>query len=136
MIKRFLLNLSSAVLVWCFLLHTASAKAVLEVKNDTPESCSLALNGPLADGKSLTLGWYVFAPGEEAKIVVDAIVNPKDLYVFHDCGLNIKEDETKKKLYVRTDYKFADTSDKSGMPGYEEVTFVKLNSLKFVIRNR
>lgn len=136
MIMRFLLNFLSAVFVWSFLLPTASAKAVIEVKNDTPESCSLALNGPLADGKSLTLGWYVFAPGEEAKIVVDAIVNSKDIYVFHDCGLNIKEDENKKKLYVRTDFKFADTSDKKGMPGYEEVTFVKLNSLKFVIRNR
>ena len=132
MIKSFL----SVVFILCFSLQSAFAKVVIEVKNDTPESCSLALNGSLADGKNLTLGWYVFAPGEEAKIVIDEIVDADDIYVFHDCGLTIKKDEEQKKLYVRTDFKFADTADKKGTPGYEEVSFVKLNSLKFVIRNR
>ncbi|WP_295483513.1 hypothetical protein [uncultured Succinatimonas sp.] len=136
MMKRYLLNFLLSFVVLFSFLQSVYAKAVIEVKNDTPESCSLALSGPIADGKSLTLGWYVFAPGEEARIVIDEIINTEDIYVFHDCGLSIKKDEEQKKLYVRTDFKFADTTDKSDTQGYEEVSFVKLNSLKFVIRNR
>ena len=117
-------------------INSAFAKVVLEVKNDTPETCSLALHGPIKENKRLTLGWFVFAPGEEAQITVDSFINDKDIYAYHDCSMVIPDNHDTKEIWVNPNFKFSDTQIEEEKENYEKVTFMQLSGPVFVIKNR
>ncbi|MGN1280295.1 MAG: DUF1036 domain-containing protein [Succinivibrio sp.] len=114
----------------------ASADVMIDVRNDTSEDCSLAINARTDKTKWVTQGWYVFASGEEAPIILKGINDIHNVYVYSDCKKNVTSPKSEtKKAWVRTNYKFNDETPREKEPGYEEVVFERLQSDKYQIQN-
>ncbi len=129
--KSFLLALvACGCAVWC----SASLAAVrLDIKNDSTEDCSVALNARIDQTTWLTVGWYVYAAGEEAPIILDEVNNIHSVYLYHDCSLKVNSQDETKTAWVKVNRKFSDTIPMDGQQGYEEVTFVRLQQSQYVI---
>lgn len=119
------------------LVHSvASADIMIDVRNDTSEDCSLAINARADKTKWITQGWYVFVSGEEAPIILKGINDIHNVYVYSDCKKSEIDPKIEvKTAWVKTNYKFSDESPKDNAKGYEEVTFQRLSSDKFLIQN-
>ncbi len=128
-------SLKACLLLGLGILGTANA-VTIEVRNDTSEDCSVAINARADRTKWVTQGWYVFASGEEAPIILKDINDIHNVYVYNDCNKNANavKSETKKG-WVKTNYKFNDDTLKEKEQGYEEVTFERLQSEKYSIKN-
>jgi uncharacterized membrane protein len=113
---------------------SAYASVRIDVKNESSEDCSLAINARTDKTKWLTEGWYVFASGEEAPIILDAVNDVHNVYVYNDCTKdNVPKGSETKKVWVKTNLKFSDEVPRDNQQGYEEVTFVRLTSGKYTI---
>ena len=66
------------------LISQSHAEVLIDVRNDTSEDCSLAVNARIDKTKWITQGWYVFASGEEAPIILKDI-NDKST-IISGCG--------------------------------------------------
>ena len=64
---------------------SALADVMIDVRNDTSEDCSLAIHARTDKTKWLTQGWYVFASGEEAPIILKDINDLYNVYIYSDC---------------------------------------------------
>ncbi len=119
-----------------FCATAASADVMIEVRNDTSDDCSVAINARTDKIKWVTQGWYVFASGEEAPIILKNVNDVHNVYIYNDCQkvANTAGAETK-TAWVKTNYQFVDTAPKDREPGYEEVTFERLQSEKYQIHN-
>ena len=74
------------------LISQSYAEVLIDVRNDTSEDCSLAVNARIDKTKWITQGWYVFASGEEAPIILKDINDAKiRLYYFDLAGINPEE---------------------------------------------
>ena len=115
---------------------TSYADVMIDVSNDTSEDCSVAINARTDKTKWVTQGWYVFASGEEAPIILKEVNDIYNVYIYNDCSKNANnvKGETKKG-WVRTNYMFNDENPKEKASGYEEVTFERLQSEKYLITN-
>ena len=115
---------------------SALADVMIDVRNDTSEDCSLAIHARTDKTKWLTQGWYVFASGEEAPIILKDINDLYNVYVYSDCKKSqFAPNVEVKKAWVKTNYKFVDQDPKDKAQGYEEVTFERLTSDKCIIQN-
>lgn len=113
---------------------SAYASVRIDVKNESSEDCSLAINARTDKTKWLTEGWYVFASGEEAPIILDSINDIHNVYIYNDCTKdNIPAGAEIKKVWVNTNLKFRDEGPRENQQGYEEVTFVRLTTGKYTI---
>lgn len=127
---------SFKILVLCALLCAGSAAQAavrLDIKNDSTEDCSVALNARIDQTKWLTVGWYVYAAGEEAPIMLDEVNDIHAVYLYHDCSLKISDRDETKKAWVKVNRKFSDTIPMEKQQGYEEVTFVRLQQNHYTI---
>lgn len=111
----------------------ANAALRIDVKNDSSEDCSLAVNARTDKTKWITSGWYVFASGEEAPILIDDVSDLRNVYVYNDCQKGIPQNAETKKVWVKTNLKFHDEVPRDNAQGYEEVVFVRLDSDKYSI---
>lgn len=111
----------------------ADAALRIDVKNDSSEDCSLAVNSRTDKTKWVTGGWYVFASGEEAPILLDDVSDLHNVYIYSDCQKGVPQNAETKKVWVRTNLKFYDEVPRDNEKGYEEVVFVRLESDKYVI---
>ena len=132
MMKKILLGLCAMAVFSA----PAYSSVRIDVKNDTSEDCSLAINVRTDKTKWQTIGWYVYASGEEAPIIIDNISDIRSVYVYNDCQRQIPEGAETKKVWVKTNLQFNDESPKDNELGYEEVTFVRLTSDKYVIQSQ
>ncbi len=119
--------------VAAILATPCQATVRLDIKNDTSEDCSLAVHARIDKTKWLTIGWYVFASGEEAPIILDKVSDVQSVYIYNDCQRSTPRGETK-RVWVRSNLQFEDEIPKANEQGYEEVTFVRLNSEKYTIQ--
>lgn len=126
-------KLMAAALAAVFLAGSAQAAVRIDIKNDSTEDCSVALNARIDQTKWLTVGWYVFAAGEEAPIILDEVEDVRAVYLYHDCNLRPDDRDEVKKAWVKTNRKFSDTIPMEGQSGYEEVTFVRLQNGRYTI---
>ena len=84
----------------------------------------------------ITQGWYVFASGEEAPIILKDINDIHNVYIYNDCKKNVTSPKTEtKKAWVKSNYKFKDENARDKEQGYEEVVFERLMSDKYQIQN-
>lgn len=113
----------------------AYADVMIDVRNDTTEDCSIAINARADKTKWITQGWYVFASGEEAPIILKGINDIHNVYIYNDCQKNAAHKGETKKVWVKSQYKFVDENPKDREPGYEEVVFVRLQTQKYQIQN-
>lgn len=114
----------------------ANADVMIDVRNDTSDDCSLAINARTDKTKWVTQGWYVFASGEEAPIILKGINDIHNVYIYNDCKKNVTSPKTEtKKAWVKSNYKFVDDTPREKEPGYEEVTFERIQSDKYQIQN-
>ncbi|MGN0915525.1 MAG: DUF1036 domain-containing protein [Succinivibrio sp.] len=115
---------------------SAYADVMIDVRNDTTEDCSLAVNYRADKTKWITQGWYVFASGEEAPIILKGINDIHNIYIYNDCAKNVTSPKAEtKRIWVRTNYRFVDENPRDKAEGYEEVTFERLQSEKFQIQD-
>lgn len=115
-------------------VNIALADVRLDVKNESSQDCSLAINARTDKTNWTTIGWYVYMTNEEAPIIVDGVNSVEDVYVYHDCNLVPEENDETKMVWVRKSQQFKDDIPKDNAQGYEEVTFVRLKSDKFAIK--
>lgn len=111
----------------------ANAAVRIDIKNDSTEDCSVALNARIDKTKWLTVGWYVFAAGEEAPIILDNVNDVHDVYLYHDCSLRPAEGDETKQAWVLVNRRFSDTVPMDNQKGYEEENFVRLNNSRYTI---
>ncbi len=112
------------------------ADVMIDVRNDTSEDCSLAIHARTDKTKWLTQGWYVFASGEEAPIILHDVNDVHNVYIYNDCTKVTANDKVEpKKVWVKINYKFSDNEPKDHVNGYEEVVFERLQSNKYQITN-
>lgn len=111
----------------------ATASLRIDVKNDSSEDCSLAFNVRTDKTKWITSGWYVFASGEEAPVLLDDVSDVRNVYVYNDCVRPLPQGTETRKVWVKTNLKFRDEMPRDGEKGYEEVTFFRLNGNKYNI---
>ena len=117
-------------------VSVANADVMIDVRNDTSDDCSLAINARTDKTKWVTQGWYVFASGEEAPIILKGINDIHNVYIYNDCKKNVTSPKTEtKKAWVKSNYKFVDDNPREKEPGYEEVTFERIQSDKYQIQN-
>ena len=117
-------------------VSVANADVMIDVRNDTSDDCSLAINARTDKTKWVTQGWYVFASGEEAPIILKGINDIHNVYIYNDCNKNVTSPKTEtKKAWVKSNYKFVDDTPREKEPGYEEVTFERIQSDKYQIQN-
>ncbi|MCR5537168.1 MAG: DUF1036 domain-containing protein [Succinivibrio sp.] len=128
-----LIKYLGALGVAAILATPCQATVRLDIKNDTSEDCSLAVHARIDKAKWLTIGWYVFASGEEAPIILDNVSDVQSVYVYNDCQRSKPKGETK-RVWVRTNLQFEDEIPRTNEQGYEEVTFVRLTSEKYTIQ--
>lgn len=84
------------------LISQSHAEVLIDVRNDTSEDCSLAVNARIDKTKWITQGWYVFASGEEAPIILKDINDIHNVYIYNDCKKNVTSPKTEtKKLGLR-----------------------------------
>ncbi|NLK85632.1 MAG: DUF1036 domain-containing protein [Aeromonadales bacterium] len=123
-------------LVFMSTLSCAYADIMIDVRNDTSEDCSLAINARTDKTKWVTQGWYVFASGEEAPIILKGINDIHNVYIYNDCKKSEIDPKIEvKKAWVKTNYKFMDETPREKEQGYEEVVFERLSSDKYQIQN-
>ena len=116
-------------------VSVANADVMIDVRNDTSDDCSLAINARTDKTKWVTQGWYVFASGE-APIILKGINDIHNVYIYNDCKKNVTSPKTEtKKAWVKSNYKFVDDTPREKEPGYEEVTFERIQSDKYQIQN-
>jgi uncharacterized membrane protein len=111
----------------------ASASLRIDVKNDSSEDCSIAVNARTDKTKWVTAGWYVFASGDEAPIILDGVNDTRNVFIYNDCQKTVPKNAETKKVWVKTNYKFYDDLPRNNEKGYEEVTFTRLGSDRYVI---
>ena len=117
-------------------VSVANADVMIDVRNDTSDDCSLAINARTDKTMWVTQGWYVFASGEEAPIILKGINDIHNVYIYNDCKKNVTSPKTEtKKAWVKSNYKFVDDTPREKEPGYEEVTFERIQSDKYQIQN-
>ena len=117
-------------------VSVANADVMIDVRNDTSDDCSLAIYARTDKSKWVTQGWYVFASGEEAPIILKGINDIHNVYIYNDCKKNVTSPKTEtKKAWVKSNYKFVDDTPREKEPGYEEVTFERIQSDKYQIQN-
>ena len=117
-------------------VSVANADVMIDVRNDTSDDCSLAINARTDKNKWVTQGWYVFASGEEAPIILKGINDIHNVYIYNDCKKNVTSPKTEtKKAWAKSNYKFVDDTPREKEPGYEEVTFERIQSDKYQIQN-
>lgn len=114
-------------------LPLAHADVRIDITNGSGEDCSLAFNARIDQTKWLTIGWYVFLPGEEGPVILEGVNDIHDVFIYHDCGLKPDDSDEVKRAWVRTNLKFTDYVPKEDVDGYEEVTFVRLTSSSYTI---
>ncbi len=114
----------------------AAADVRIDIKNDTSEDCSVAFNARIDKTKWLTIGWYVFVPGEESPVILRGANDVHDVFVYHDCGLEPDDRDETKRAWVKTNLKFTDYVPKEKEDGYQEATFVRLTSPSYTITPR
>ncbi|MBU3826207.1 MAG: hypothetical protein IAA31_01760 [Candidatus Anaerobiospirillum merdipullorum] len=122
-----------AALLMTSFMASAQATVRIDIKNDSTEDCSVALNARIDHTKWLTVGWYVYAAGEEAPIILDEVNDIRAVYLYHDCSLKVGENDETKRAWVKVNRKFSDTVPMDGQEGYEEVTFIRLQQSQYVI---
>ena len=105
----------------------------ITVKNESTEDCSVAFHARIDKTKWLTVGWYVFASGEEAPVILDKVNDIHDVFVYHDCPRSIKPEDETKKAWVLENRKFIDEVSREKESGYVEKIFVRLSGDKFII---
>lgn len=119
------------------LISQSYAEVLIDVRNDTSEDCSLAVNARIDKTRWITQGWYVFASGEEAPIILKDINDIHNVYIYNDCKKNVTSTKTEtKKAWVKSNYKFRDETPREKEQGYEEVVFERLLSDKYQIQNQ
>ena len=119
-----------------FSAFSALASVRIDVKNESSEDCSIAVNARTEKTKWVTEGWYVFASGEEAPIILRDVSDVRNVYVYNDCTKDkVPKSAESKRLWVRTNLQFRDEVPRENQVGYEEVTFVRLNSNKYTSNN-
>ena len=116
-----------------FVCADAAASLRIDVKNDSSEDCSIAINARTDKTKWITEGWYVFASGDEAPIILDGVNDMRNVFIYNDCQKVLPKNAETKKVWVKTNYKFSDDLPKDNEKGYEEVVFTRLNSTRYVI---
>ena len=128
--KKFLSVMTLAALI----AAPALASVRIDIRNESSEDCSLAINARTDKTRWLTEGWYVYAAGEEAPIILDDVNDLRTVYIYNDCQrkTSFSGSETK-KVWVKTNLMFHDEAPQDNKPGYEEVVFTRLNDNKYVI---
>ncbi len=116
-----------------FLTTSAFADAYITVKNNSSEDCSVAFHARIDKTKWLTVGWYVFASGEEAPVILNKVQDNNNIFVYNDCINVTNPDVETKKAWILPNHKFIDEIPRNGDKGYEEVTFIRLNSDRYNI---
>ena len=111
----------------------AYAALRIDVRNDSSEDCSLAFNVRTDKTKWITSGWYVFASGEDAPVLLDNVSDVRNVYVYNDCTRTLPKGVETRKVWVKQSYKFIDDQPHDGENGYEEVVFLRLDNTKYVI---
>ena len=84
----------------------------------------------------MTVGWYVFVPGEEGPVILKGANDVHDVFIYHDCGLTPTDRDEVKRAWVKVNLKFSDYLPKENEKDYQEVQFVRLNSPAYTIGNR
>lgn len=122
-----------STLLATFFTTQAFANVFITVKNESTEDCSVAFHARVDKTKWLTIGWYVFASGEEAPVILDNVNDIHNVFVYHDCPRTINPEDETKKAWVLENRKFSDEISRDKESGYLEQTFVRLQGDKFVI---
>lgn len=118
------------------LVSQAQADVRIDIKNDSSDDCSVAFNARVDKTKWMTVGWYVFVPGEEGPVILKGANDVHEVFIYHDCGLNPTDRDEVKKGWVKTNFKFTDYMPKENEDGYQEVQFVRLTSPSYTIGGR
>lgn len=118
------------------LVSQAQADVRIDIKNDSSDDCSVAFNARVDKTKWMTVGWYVFVPGEEGPVILKGANDVHEVFIYHDCGLNPTDRDEVKKGWVKTNFKFTDYMPKENEDGYQEVQFVRLTSPSYNIGSR
>ncbi len=135
LIRRLTTAAAAAVLLLAG-MTVSEARVRIDIKNDSTEDCSVALNARVEQTKWLTVGWYVYAAGEEAPIILDEVDDVRQVYLYHDCNLRPADNDEVRLGWVKIMYRFSDTVPMDNQTGYEEVTFVRLqNNGRFTIQS-
>lgn len=113
---------------------SASADVRIDVKNESSEDCSVAFNARTDKTKWLTIGWYVFLPGEEAPVIIEGAKDYREVYIYHDCNLIPDKEDEVRKGWVKIDLKFSDIIPKEKEEGYQEVEFIRLKQNSYTIK--
>lgn len=129
-----LFGLTLAVLMSIPSVSTYAALRI-DVRNDSSEDCSLAFNVRTDKTKWITSGWYVFASGEEAPVLLDDVGDIRNVFVYNDCNKAIPKGVETRKVWVKTNYQFRDEMPRDGEKGYEEVIFFRLDGPRYVIND-
>lgn len=134
------MKFSRNLLASCFLslvalgfMQTAAADERIDIKNDTADACSVAFNTRVDKTKWLTIGWYVFMAGEEAPVILKGANNFHDIFIYHDCDMQLGDNDEVKKGWVKVNLKFSDYIPMENAEGYKEVQFVRLNDKSYTI---
>ena len=130
MVKKILIAASALALSsMCF------ADVRLDVKNASSEDCSVALHARADKTRWITQGWYVFVDDEEAPIILEGVSDIHNVYLYHDCNMQIPEGAETKKAYVKINREFNDDIPKDDDRDYQEETFIRLNTPTYTIEN-
>lgn len=105
----------------------------LDVNNQSAQDCSVAINARTDKTTWTTIGWYVFMSKEEAPIIIEGASNIQDVYIYHDCGLKINEDDEVKTVWVKKNLQFKDEIPREHADGYEAHEFVRLKNDNYTI---
>lgn len=124
----------AAAMVLMTAATAALADVRLDIKNESSQDCSVAVNARTDKTNWTTIGWYVYMTNEEAPIIVDGAANAEDIYIYHDCNLVVQENDETKQVWVRKSQQFKDDLPRDNAKGYEEVTFVRLKSDRYSIK--
>lgn len=136
MLIRRLTSAAAAAVLLLAGMTVSEARVRIDIKNDSTEDCSVALNARVEQTKWLTVGWYVYAAGEEAPIILDEVDDVRQVYLYHDCNLRPSDNDEVRLGWVKIMYRFSDTVPMDNQTGYEEVTFVRLqNNGRFTIQS-
>lgn len=115
------------------LLAPAHADVRVDIKNETSEDCSVAFNARVDKTKWITLGWFVFTAGEEAPVILKGANDIHDVFIYHDCVMQHKENAEIKKAWVKNNLKFSDNRPMENEEGYSEVEFERLQKTEYNI---
>ena len=66
------------------LVSQAQADVRIDIKNDSSDDCSVAFNARVDKTKWMTVGWYVFVPGEEGPVILKGANDVHEVFIYHD----------------------------------------------------